>query len=82
MIVSNPIKRKNMAVNLVGLSVVLFWVCLNQVFGIEDYCSKNTYNGSETVMHFTKEASLEEFAIIGKFKGLHCCAKGYRSIEW
>lgn len=52
------------------------------VVGTQDYCSSDPYKTNETFMHFTKEASVEEFAIVGKFKGLHCCAKGYRSIEW
>lgn len=71
-----------MAVNLVQFFVVLFVFCFNRAFGIEDYCSKNTYNDSRAFMHFTKEATFEEFALVGEFKGLHCCAKGYRSIEW
>lgn len=53
-----------------------------EVAAIEDYCSKNTYNDSDNFMHFSKEATLEEFALRKKFKGLNCCAKGYRSIEW
>ncbi|KAJ3655157.1 hypothetical protein Zmor_014294 [Zophobas morio] len=67
------------------LKIGVFTVCLlyfGPVFAIEDYCSSNTYSTNETHMQFTKEPSSEEFAIAGKFKGLHCCAKGYRSIEW
>lgn len=71
-----------MAVNIVFFFAVWLLLQLNRVFGIEDYCSQNTYNSSESFMHFTKEATFEEFAVTGKFKGLHCCAKGYRSIEW
>lgn len=53
-----------------------------EIRAIEDYCSKNTYNDSDNYMHFSKEATFEEFALRRKFKGLNCCAKGYRSIEW
>lgn len=49
---------------------------------IQDYCSINTMSTNGTFMQFTKEPSVDEFAIEGKFKGLHCCAIGYRSIEW
>ncbi|KAK4878947.1 hypothetical protein RN001_007093 [Aquatica leii] len=52
------------------------------VFGIEDYCLTNLFNTDGNSMEFTKEPSRAEFAITGSFKGLHCCAKGYRSIEW
>lgn len=54
---------------------------------VESYCNTNIIPGKKSsnasgVMEFTKEAVYEEFAIVGQFKGLHCCAKGYRSIEW
>ncbi|KAG5886512.1 hypothetical protein JTB14_024166 [Gonioctena quinquepunctata] len=49
---------------------------------MEDYCSLDIYNNSDSYMRFTKEATYEEFAVVGKLKGLHCCAKHYRSIEW
>ncbi|XP_076270140.1 X-linked interleukin-1 receptor accessory protein-like 2 isoform X1 [Rhynchophorus ferrugineus] len=52
------------------------------VLGIADHCSLNTLQVPGNDMDFTKEATNDEFAIVGKFKGLHCCAKGYRSIEW
>ncbi|KAG5871665.1 hypothetical protein JTB14_032270 [Gonioctena quinquepunctata] len=48
---------------------------------MEDYCSLDIYNNSDSYMRFTKEATYEEFAVVGKLKGLHCCAKHYRSIE-
>lgn len=59
-----------------------FFVCLTYVYSIEDYCLKNNFGSNDTFMEFTKEANVQEFAIVGKFKGLHCCAKNYRSIEW
>lgn len=63
---------------------VLFFAIgvMDIVLGIEDHCSLNTFQEAGNDMHFTKEATNDEFAIVGKFKGLHCCAKGYRSIEW
>lgn len=53
-----------------------------------DYCLHNLYQNpvdkvfGESNMGFTKEATYNEFAVVGEFKSLHCCAKGYRSIEW
>lgn len=49
-----------------------------------DHCQLNQYDKSKnsTNMQLTKEAVNREYAVIGAFKSLHCCAKGYRSIEW
>ncbi|CAK1548504.1 unnamed protein product [Leptosia nina] len=33
-------------------------------------------------MHFTKEPIPFEYGFQDKFKSIHCCVKGYRSIEW
>lgn len=71
----------------IGLFVL---VVLNDIVWVQcivEYCEENTYAGNDTrmqrhSMQFTKEPTNNEYAIIGKFKGLHCCAKGYRSIEW
>lgn len=60
----------------------LLFVLSRTALCIEDDCSINTYNSSDGYMQFTKETTFAEFAIVGKFKGLHCCAKGYRSVEW
>lgn len=48
------------------------------------YCANHTYESSINTSHmqFTKEVVTQEYAIEGEFKALHCCAKGYRSIEW
>ncbi|KAF5281564.1 hypothetical protein FQA39_LY05099 [Lamprigera yunnana] len=63
---------------------LLVTVIINYVmaYGIEDYCSVNQFPVKGHFMEFTKEPSTAEFAIVGKFKGIHCCAKGYWSIEW
>lgn len=47
-------------------------------------CNDNRFESalSTQYMQFTKETVSEEYAIEGEFKNLHCCAKGYRSIEW
>lgn len=49
-----------------------------------DHCQINQFHKSKnsTNMQLTKEAVSQEYAVIGAFKSLHCCAKGYRSIEW
>ncbi|XP_037037541.1 uncharacterized protein LOC119075247 [Bradysia coprophila] len=49
-----------------------------------DHCQSNQFHKSQnsTNMQLTKEAVSQEYAVIGAFKSLHCCAKGYRSIEW
>lgn len=64
------------------ICAVLVLISVECVLCIENYCSLNNFNNNETYMQFSKEATYEEFAVVGKFKGLHCCAKGYRSIEW
>ncbi|KAK6644625.1 hypothetical protein RUM43_000893 [Polyplax serrata] len=49
-----------------------------------DYCRNNTFDPptNREKLHFSKENSDEEFGIYDKFKCLHCCSHGYRSIEW
>ncbi|XP_053601426.1 uncharacterized protein LOC128670080 [Plodia interpunctella] len=46
------------------------------------YCSVNTFSGNSSGMHFTKEPVSREYGFEDKFKSIHCCVKGYRSIEW
>ncbi|CRK91889.1 CLUMA_CG005509, isoform A [Clunio marinus] len=72
------------------ISGLLMFLCilassnLSTVNANSDHCKDRifakTFNTS--YMQFTKEFVNEEYAIEGEFKNLHCCAKGYRSIEW
>ncbi|XP_058822058.1 fibroblast growth factor receptor 2-like [Topomyia yanbarensis] len=69
-------------------TLVATWLAISlslagQVNG-EDHCSEHRYNNSIDTDHmqFTKEVPDQEYGILGQFKSLHCCAKGYRSIEW
>jgi hypothetical protein len=52
------------------------------VRGDEDFCVMDTFHSNSTWLQFTKELSSREYAVELKFKSLHCCTKGYRSIEW
>lgn len=63
---------------------VLAVISLLSIAEAIDHCQLNQFNKSKnsTNMQLTKEAVSQEYAVIGAFKSLHCCAKGYRSIEW
>lgn len=69
-------------VNVTILMMVMA-LCFDHINAI-DYCQLNLFDKSinSTVMQLTKEAVTKEYAILNEFKSLHCCAKGYRSIEW
>lgn len=49
-----------------------------------DYCDKELLPNAmmTNYLQFKKEFVMKEYAIARSFKSLHCCAKGYRSIEW
>ncbi|XP_046426451.1 single Ig IL-1-related receptor-like [Neodiprion fabricii] len=47
-----------------------------------DYCSVNNFEGLPVGLGFTKEVVHVEYAKLGAFKAIHCCLRGYRSIEW
>ena len=49
---------------------------------IKDYCSIHKYDNLPGGLSFTKEVVTMEYANVGAFKALHCCLRGYRSIEW
>ncbi|XP_053659532.1 interleukin-1 receptor accessory protein-like 1-B [Anopheles marshallii] len=50
----------------------------------ENHCSEHRYEHSLNTTHlqFTKEIPDREYGVPEQFKSLHCCGKGYRSIEW
>lgn len=47
-----------------------------------EYCSVHKFDHIPGGLAFTKEVITTEYAIAGEFKAIHCCVKGYRSIEW
>lgn len=49
---------------------------------LKDYCSMHRFNNLPGGLRFTKEVVSTEYATVGKFKAIHCCLRGYRSIEW
>jgi hypothetical protein len=50
----------------------------------ENICPKRSNTPTENLqeLHFTKETVDRDYAIRGDRKWLHCCARGYRTIEW
>ncbi|KAG7207740.1 hypothetical protein KM043_009354 [Ampulex compressa] len=55
-------------------------VCLGNE--LKDYCSMHKFDNLPGGLRFTKEVVTTEYANVGAFKALHCCLRGYRSIEW
>lgn len=57
---------------------------------IKDHCSVDTWatpsanavGVPDGDLAFSKELSSKEYVVGGGGKSLHCCAHGYRSIEW
>lgn len=61
--------------------VSLLFLCRGTL-GVINYCAQNTFANNNTWLQLNKEATTFEYGLVQRFKGLHCCAKGYRSIEW
>jgi hypothetical protein len=70
--------------DLISVLLIGSIVALVTVSGNSDHCKDRKFANAfnTTYMQFTKETVSQEYAIEGEFKNLHCCAKGYRSIEW
>lgn len=69
------------------MSAVNFLILISLICDIVtciNHCQDHRYEtrNSTTYMQFTKEAVDRDYAVSNQFKSLHCCAKGYRSIEW
>jgi hypothetical protein len=64
--------------------IIIHILFFRVVVGKVDFCFENKYPEAESgsKLTFTKELSGWEYAVDSKFKSLHCCAKGYRSVEW
>lgn len=66
--------------------LIIAYVAVNlvTVSANSDHCKDHKFANvfNVTYMQLTKEIVTQEYAIEGEFKNLHCCAKGYRSIEW
>lgn len=76
-------EERNRTMNLLIIYIVIFGTLQQSVLtDVSDYCTENVLTTNDNYMQFTKEPTNYEYAIVGKFKALHCCAKGYRSIEW
>lgn len=65
-----------------GLIVLSFLVAACHANELKDYCSMHKFDNLPGGLRFTKEVVTTEYANIGAFKALHCCLRGYRSIEW
>lgn len=82
---SNRLNKKIKSYDLIIIMISLFsLVTGNHIVSLSDHCTDRRYVNSlnTSFMQFTKEIVNEEYAVETEFKGLHCCAKGYRSIEW
>lgn len=66
-----------------GLIALSLLTAICQGNELKDYCSMHKFdNLPPGGLRFTKEVVTTEYANIGAFKALHCCLRGYRSIEW
>lgn len=78
--------------NSAQLIITLMYACAGVIYSLEeddnpgnelkDYCSMNKFRELPNGLGFTKEVVSMEYANLRAFKAIHCCLRGYRSIEW
>jgi hypothetical protein len=68
----------------VALVLALGWVLGARAQDVREFCKEFALNASNNAsgLQVTREVSKTDFVIEAKFKSIHCCARGYRSIEW
>lgn len=77
-------KPRTMSYVVQVMVVVVLVLAETQLSIATHHCQLHRFSKSinSTVMQFTKEVVSQEYAVLGEFKNLHCCAKNYRNIEW
>ncbi|XP_051168749.1 single Ig IL-1-related receptor-like [Leptopilina boulardi] len=82
-----------MKINIISLGIMarLYLICAIVLLtiiseslcnDIKDYCNMHRFENLPGGLRFTKEVVTTEYATVGSFKAIHCCLRGYRSIEW
>lgn len=67
-------------------SMYLWWCALLPMAVVVERCAASDHYcgaaGSGARLRFSRELSGDEYVAEGRLMSLHCCADGYRSIEW
>lgn len=61
--------------------IVILLINAMSSFSFADNFCPTTHDNTK-VLQFTKDTISQDYALIGHQKWLHCCASGYRTIEW
>lgn len=64
--------------------VILMLNLMSSFSYADNFCPSTRHRTSENPqeLQFTKDTIDHDYAINGDRKWLHCCARGYRTIEW